>query len=220
MASPAPARGLRADRLAGPAHLAARHPRDLPPRGRPPRRAVALHQRGRPPLPGPAHRPARPRSGRLELRHRQRARVEDRIGAAKATGLGNLPLDLFRRNQVWLELVLAAQDLVCFTQALLLDGHAHPRRARRCAPGCCRWPPASPATPRRTPDRARPAISACPSHTPTQRTPLGSPRAARSTDPAAPNATMQPPSATMPAIQRANSPPDEKPRLEVLPSGP
>jgi hypothetical protein len=58
----------------------------------------------------------------LELRHRQRARVEDRIRAAKATGLSNLPFDMFRRNQVWLELVLAAQDLVCFTQALLLEG--------------------------------------------------------------------------------------------------
>jgi hypothetical protein len=59
---------------------------------------------------------------RLELRHRQRARVEDRIRAAKATGLQNLPFDLLRRNAVWLELVLAAQDLVCWTQALLLDG--------------------------------------------------------------------------------------------------
>ena len=59
---------------------------------------------------------------RLELRHRQRARVEDRIRAAKATGLQNLPFDRWRRNQVWLELVLAAQDLTCWTQALLLDG--------------------------------------------------------------------------------------------------
>jgi hypothetical protein len=58
----------------------------------------------------------------LELRHRQRARVEDRIRAAKATGLANLPFDRWRRNQVWLELVLAAQDLLCWTQALLLDG--------------------------------------------------------------------------------------------------
>src|SRR5215212_1098678 len=52
----------------------------------------------------------------LELRHRQRARVEDRIRAAKATGLANLPFDLLRRNAVWLELVLAAQDLLCWTQ--------------------------------------------------------------------------------------------------------
>ena len=58
----------------------------------------------------------------LELRHRQRARIEDRIRAAKATGLRNLPFDLMRRNAVWLELVLAAQDLTCWTQALLLDG--------------------------------------------------------------------------------------------------
>jgi hypothetical protein len=58
----------------------------------------------------------------LELRHRQRARVEDRIRAAKTTGLRNLPFDLFRRNAVWLELVLAAQDLICWTQTLLLDG--------------------------------------------------------------------------------------------------
>jgi hypothetical protein len=60
--------------------------------------------------------------GGLELRHRQRARVEDRIRAAKATGLANLPFDRWRRNAVWLELVLAAQDLCCWTQALLLDG--------------------------------------------------------------------------------------------------
>ena len=58
----------------------------------------------------------------LELRHRQRARVEDRIRAAKATGLSNLPFDRWRRNSIWLELVLAAQDLTCWTQALLLDG--------------------------------------------------------------------------------------------------
>jgi Transposase DDE domain group 1 len=58
----------------------------------------------------------------LELRHRQRARVEDRIRAAKATGLRNLPFDRWRRNAVWLELILAAQDLTCWTQALLLDG--------------------------------------------------------------------------------------------------
>jgi hypothetical protein len=58
----------------------------------------------------------------LELRHRQRARVEDRIRGAKATGLRNLPFDRWRRNAIWLELILAAQDLCCWTQALLLDG--------------------------------------------------------------------------------------------------
>jgi hypothetical protein len=58
----------------------------------------------------------------LELRHRRRARVEDRIRCGKATGLRNLPFDLWRRNQVWLELVLVAQDLLCWAQVLLLDG--------------------------------------------------------------------------------------------------
>jgi hypothetical protein len=58
----------------------------------------------------------------LELRHRQRARVEDRIRAAKATGLANLPFDRWRRNAVWLELVLMAQDLTVWAQGLPLDG--------------------------------------------------------------------------------------------------
>jgi hypothetical protein len=69
----------------------------------------------------------------LELRHRQRARIEDRIRAAKATGLRNLPFDRFRRNQVWLELILTAQALVCWTQALLLEGPlavAEPKQLR------------------------------------------------------------------------------------------
>jgi len=70
---------------------------------------------------------------RLELRHRQHARVEDRIRAAKATGLANLPFDAWRRNAVWLELVLAAQDLTGWLQTLLLDGElaiAEPKRLR------------------------------------------------------------------------------------------
>lgn len=69
----------------------------------------------------------------LERRHRQRARVEDRVRCAKTTGLRNLPFDRFRRNAVWLELVLAAQDLTCWLQALLLDGDlaiAEPKRLR------------------------------------------------------------------------------------------
>jgi hypothetical protein len=63
-----------------------------------------------------------PDLARLELRHRQHARVEDRIRAAKATGARNLPFDLWRRNAVWLQLVLLALDLVGWAQALLLDG--------------------------------------------------------------------------------------------------
>jgi Transposase DDE domain group 1 len=69
----------------------------------------------------------------LELRHRRRARVEDRIRCAKDTGLENLPFHAFSHNEVWLELVLIAQDLFAWAQALILDGElalAEPKRLR------------------------------------------------------------------------------------------
>jgi hypothetical protein len=69
----------------------------------------------------------------LELRHRHRARVEDRIRAAKDTGLRNLPFRDFAANQAWLELVLIGQDPIAWTQALLLDGElrrGEPKRLR------------------------------------------------------------------------------------------
>ena len=43
----------------------------------------------------------------LELRHRQHARVEDRIRQAKATGLANLPFNSFDANAAWLEMIMA-----------------------------------------------------------------------------------------------------------------
>ena len=60
------------------------------------------------------------RIARLEQLHRQRARVEDSIRCAKDSGLRNLPFRAFGANQVWLELVLAGQDLLAWTQRLLL----------------------------------------------------------------------------------------------------
>jgi len=60
----------------------------------------------------------------LEARHRGRARVEDRIRCGKDTGLRNFPFRQFAANQVWLELVLAAQDLLSFFARLCLDGEA------------------------------------------------------------------------------------------------
>jgi hypothetical protein len=54
----------------------------------------------------------------LELRHRQHARVEDRIREAKATGLRNLPCREFNENQAWLETVLTAVDLICWTKQI------------------------------------------------------------------------------------------------------
>jgi hypothetical protein len=69
----------------------------------------------------------------LERRHRARARVEDRIRAAKDCGLSNLPFRDFDANAVWLELVLCAQDLLFVAQTLCLDGElarAEPKRLR------------------------------------------------------------------------------------------
>ena len=69
----------------------------------------------------------------LELSHRARARVEDRIRAAKDTGLQNLPFRDFDLNEVWLQLVLAAQTLTFAAQALLLPdqlARAEPKRLR------------------------------------------------------------------------------------------
>lgn len=54
----------------------------------------------------------------LELRHRQHARVEDRIREAKATGLRNLPCRAFNENAAWLQVVLSAVDLVCWTKKI------------------------------------------------------------------------------------------------------
>ncbi|MDQ1018926.1 hypothetical protein QFZ43_005482 [Streptomyces afghaniensis] len=69
----------------------------------------------------------------LELRHRQRARAEDRIRAARATGLRNLPLHDTAQNQIWLEIVQIALDLLAWMPLLALTGAARlwePRRLR------------------------------------------------------------------------------------------
>jgi len=66
----------------------------------------------------------------LELRHRRRARAEDRIRAAKHTGLANLPLHQFGQNQIWCALVALALELTAWMQLLALAGH----QARRWEP--------------------------------------------------------------------------------------
>jgi len=69
----------------------------------------------------------------LELRHRQRARAEDRIRAARDTGLRNLPLHHTAQNQVWLEIVQLALDLLAWMPMLALTGQARrwePKRLR------------------------------------------------------------------------------------------
>ena len=66
----------------------------------------------------------------LELRHRRRARCEDRIRNAKDTGLMNLPLHDTAQNKIWCALVALACELTAWLQMLAL----HDRPARRWEP--------------------------------------------------------------------------------------
>ncbi|WUH94318.1 IS1380 family transposase [Streptomyces sp. NBC_00433] len=69
----------------------------------------------------------------LELRHRRRARAEDRIRAARATGLRNLPLHDTAQNRIRLEIVQIALDLLAWMPMLALTGEIRrwePRRLR------------------------------------------------------------------------------------------
>lgn len=69
----------------------------------------------------------------LERNHRARARVEHQIADAKDTGLANLPFRDFEMNQVWLEIVTIAHDLLAWTKTLTLQGElavARPKRIR------------------------------------------------------------------------------------------
>ena len=66
----------------------------------------------------------------LELRHRLRARCEDRIRCAKDTGLGSFPLQGLAANRIWCQIVAVAHDLLVWSQMLALTGH----RARRWEP--------------------------------------------------------------------------------------
>jgi hypothetical protein len=69
----------------------------------------------------------------LELRHRQRAHVENRIKAAKDSGLRNLPCAEVVPNDAWLQMVLVGQDLMAWGQRLCFHGIlavAEPKRLR------------------------------------------------------------------------------------------
>ncbi|MHB9863407.1 IS1380 family transposase [Streptomyces sp. YIM S03343] len=69
----------------------------------------------------------------LEVRHRGHATVEDHIRCGKATGFGRFPSRDFNVNAAWLELSLAAIDLLAWMRVLLLDGElatAEPKKLR------------------------------------------------------------------------------------------
>ena len=57
-----------------------------------------------------------------QRRHRAHARVEDRIKAAKDTGLGRFPSREYAINQAWLQIVALAADLTAWLRLLALDG--------------------------------------------------------------------------------------------------
>jgi hypothetical protein len=64
----------------------------------------------------------------LEVRHRQRARCEDRIRGLKDTGMRNLPFSGYAQNRLWVEVVALAADLLAWTQTLAFDEHEPARR--------------------------------------------------------------------------------------------
>lgn len=66
----------------------------------------------------------------LELRHRRRARAEDRIRAAKDTGLTNLPLHELNQNRIWQAVVALACEITAWAQLLAFTEHP----ARRWEP--------------------------------------------------------------------------------------
>ncbi|MGL5249106.1 MAG: IS1380 family transposase [Brooklawnia sp.] len=71
----------------------------------------------------------------LEVRHRGRARCEDRIRNAKDTGLTNLPLHGFDQNRIWCQIVALAQEITAWMGLL-----AHPdHQARRWEPKRLRY---------------------------------------------------------------------------------
>ena len=69
----------------------------------------------------------------LELRQRRHARVENSIKALRDTGLDRMPFKSYVANQAWLELVLAAADLLAWVRVGCLKGElarAEPKTLR------------------------------------------------------------------------------------------
>jgi len=101
-----------------------------PPGTAAPRRAAAADRPRREPVDRVATNTTPGGPGRqladLELRHRRRARAEDRIRVAKDTGLRNLPLHDLDQNRIWCAVVALACELTAWAQLLAL--HTHPAR--------------------------------------------------------------------------------------------
>ncbi len=71
----------------------------------------------------------------IEALHRGRGRAERQITDHKNTGLAKLPSKSLAINRAWLQLTMAAHDLLAWTKLLALDGSlakAEPKRLRHC----------------------------------------------------------------------------------------
>jgi hypothetical protein len=69
----------------------------------------------------------------IECRHRQHAHVRTAFAMDKDGDLAKFPFKEFTLNEVGLEIVALAHDLIVWTQALLLSGElakAEPKRIR------------------------------------------------------------------------------------------
>ncbi len=99
----------------------------------------------------------------LELRHRLRARAEDRSRAARATGLRNLPLHDTAQNSIWLEIAL---DLLAWMPMLALTGRAASGNPAACDSACSPRP-ASSSPPADAGSSALPAIGPGPARSQT-----------------------------------------------------
>ena len=140
----------------------------------PPGRAAADHDVDGHRFTAFATNTARGQLADLELRHRRRARAEDRIRCAKDTGLTNLPLHEFAQNQIWCAIVALACELTAWMQMLAFttdnnddDTTSKAREAAAGSPnaydcGCSRLPHGSPA-PAAAPSSTSPATAPGPS---------------------------------------------------------
>jgi hypothetical protein len=139
----------------------------------------------------------------LELRHRRRARCEDRIRISKDTGLMDLTLQGFDQNRVWCAIVALAVEITAWMQMLALNGH----QARRWEPKRLRLRLFTlPATIARTGRQDPPP--------PRDQSPLGRPRQRRrpaATSPGSPRVGITPPvptTATRPPTTWNRRPPE------------
>jgi hypothetical protein len=81
------------------------------------------------------------------LRHRRRARAEDRIRTAKTTGLSNLPLHGFAHNRIWVAIIGLALEVTAWMQLLGLTGHPAGGSPNACGYACSASPGGSLVTP-------------------------------------------------------------------------